>query len=483
MVLSQVASRLGGPTQGVNCILGGFILCLSFASDFSYPNINTYLTSYMRSNGYNPTLSYADFVLLTTSKVVITGISMPFIGNWAKKIGTRPSIALGSAIYSVGFMLTYFTVKHWFSMAIVSLSCHGIGFSFIYATAIGAAQNWFPPSRKGLVGSIVVSGYGFGSLFWVPLQTMFVNPDNLQAVIDHECEYIGTEQEDAKCDFYFTDENLLEKVPWMFLLLGVVYSIMGVAALCLISDPEPVRTPKSRTKSYRKEKEESLEYLIEDSPGKVAFSLTPLQVIRTPAFYQIWLGFFSISLTNGLMSNYSKTFGLTFINDDHYFAKVAVFLNILNGICRILWGYYYDRFGFKHCFSIIGVTVTLVTATLPALPALGANSLAAKFCYSLWMSVLYATFPGIYSIVAAAVNDAFGPAHYQANFGLLFSQSLAYCAVIMVLTKVSFIHAMLGYTGMFLVAGMFGLVGLGAVSLLPTFLSSEVFREQMHEKN
>ena len=88
-------------------------------------------------------------------------------------------------------------------------------------------------------------------------------------------------------------------------------------------------------------------------------------------FLQIWLGFFSISLTNGLMSNYSKTFGLTFINDDHFFAKVAVFLNILNGICRILWGYYYDRFGFKHCFRIIGVTVTLVTATLPALPALG----------------------------------------------------------------------------------------------------------------
>ena len=137
------------------------------------------------------------------------------------------------------------------------------------------------------MGSIVVSGYGFGSLFWVPLQTMFVNPDNVQAVIDHECEYIGTEQEDAKCDFYFTDENLLEKVPWMFFLLGVVYSIMGVTALCLISDPEPSTSPKSRTKSYKKEKEESLEYLIENSPGKVAFSLTPLQVMRTPAFYQV----------------------------------------------------------------------------------------------------------------------------------------------------------------------------------------------------
>ena len=58
---------------------------------------------------------------------------------------------------------------------------------------------------------------------------------------------------------------------------------------------------------------------------------------------QIWFGFFSISLTNGLMGNYSKTFGLTIIQDDHYFAIVAVFLNILNGSSRVIWGLSYDR--------------------------------------------------------------------------------------------------------------------------------------------
>jgi len=377
--------------------------------------------------------------------------------------------------------LTYLTVKHWFLLAILSLSCHGIGFSFVYATAIGAAQSWFPPNRKGLVGSVVVSGYGFGSLFWVPLQTCFVNPDNVKAVIDRDCDFIGTEQEDAKCDFYFVDSEMLERVPLMFFVLGVIYSFMGIIAVCLISDPEP-KTFSNQRRNKKEELDDLRLNLIEDSPCKVPFSLTPIQVLKTPTFYQVWLGFFSISLTNGLMSNYSKTFGLTFINDDHYFAKVAVFLNILNGICRIIWGYYYDRLGFKRCFTIIGITVTLVTSTLPVLPLLSSNTVTAKFCYGLWMSVLYAAFPGIYSIVAGGVNDAFGPAHYQANFGLLFSQSLAYCAVIMVLTKVSVIHALLGYTGMFLVAGVFGLLGLSAVSFLPTYLSSDRFRDEMHVK-
>ena len=75
------------------------------------------------------------------------------------------------------------------------------------------------------------------------------------------------------------------------------------------------------------------------------------------------------------MGNYSKTFGLTFIQDDHYYAIVAVFLNILNGSSRVLWGLSYDKIGFKWCFTIIGVIVTIVTSTLPLLPLIGTRKL------------------------------------------------------------------------------------------------------------
>ena len=105
--------------KGVQCVIGGFILCLSFSSDFSYPNINSYLTSYMKNshtNGYNNYLtcvrnlkvfflifkncfSYDDFIFLTATKVLIQGLSMPFIGDLCRKLGTRLSIFIGSAIY------------------------------------------------------------------------------------------------------------------------------------------------------------------------------------------------------------------------------------------------------------------------------------------------------------------------------------------------------------------------------------------------
>ena len=175
--------------------------------------------------------------------------------------------------------MTYFTIKYWFPLAILSISTHAIGFSLAYATAIRSAQQWFSHRRKGLVGSIVIAGYGFGSMIWVPLQTEFVNPDNVEAVVDPNCVHAGTEDEEL-CDFYFVDRNLLNRVPLMFALLGGVYLIMGIIAWFLITD--------SDSTSYDENPEE---FKSKVSVSTDAFenecSLRPTQVLKTPVFYQV----------------------------------------------------------------------------------------------------------------------------------------------------------------------------------------------------
>ena len=113
---------------------------------------------------------------------------------------------------SAGYTLTYFTIESSFPLVVVSVgACHGFGFIFVYAIAIGTVQNWFP-DNVGLMGSIVLSGYGFGSLIWIPTVTSFVNPDNIQPAAlaclmnttsEVECEEIT--------DKYFTDPHLLER--------------------------------------------------------------------------------------------------------------------------------------------------------------------------------------------------------------------------------------------------------------------------------
>ena len=179
-------------------------------------------------------------------------------------------------------MMTFFTIKSHFALAIVSLALHGLGFSFVYATAISAAQKWFPRSKRGLVGSIVLSGYGYGSLIWVPIQTAFVNPDNVKAERDPACSLItlnGTEVEhDADCkNRYYTDPEMLARVPWMFLMLGCIYALCGMVATVLISEPEDI----SESQSFTSESGKS------DVVEEIQNSLKPTEVLRTPVFYQV----------------------------------------------------------------------------------------------------------------------------------------------------------------------------------------------------
>jgi hypothetical protein len=42
---------------------------------------------------------------------------------------------------------------------------------------------------------------------------------------------------------------------------------------------------------------------------------------------QLWLCFLAIMFTNAMFVNYSKTFGLSYINDDHFFSKVKYICN------------------------------------------------------------------------------------------------------------------------------------------------------------
>ena len=60
--------------------------------------------------------------------------------------------------------------------------------------------------------------------------------------------------------------------------------------------------------------------------------------------YKTWIGFLGINTAVIMFATFSKSFGQTFIEDDHFFANVAIAQNILNGSGRILWGYLYDRY-------------------------------------------------------------------------------------------------------------------------------------------
>ena len=105
---------------------------------------------------------------------------------------------------------------------------------------------------------------------------------------------------------------------------------------------------------------------------------------------------------------------------------MGIVTGLCNGLSRILWGSLYDRFGYRRCTLAIGATVTIVIATLPLLTLCEKNSSLVQVLWVLLMASIYSAFPGSFSIMATAMAAAFGPKHYRANFGLLFTITVSF---------------------------------------------------------
>ena len=69
--------------------------------------------------------------------------------------------------------------------------------------------------------------------------------------------------------------------------------------------------------------------------------------------------------------------------------------------------------------------------------------------------------------MTASIQMAFGPYYFAANLGLLYTASLAYFSLLLVVSQVELLFLTLGYPGMFAMAGVFSLLGVLVTTLVP----------------
>ena len=109
------------------------------------------------------------------------------------------------------------------------------------------------------------------------------------------------------------------------------------------------------------------------------------------------------------------------------------------------------------------------------------------------MILLYSVLPGTYAVIAAAVGRAFGPRYYAPNLGLVFSATLAYFSIIITVSQVGrqasplmisptsqvdVLFHLLGYSGMFLMAGAAAASGL----LVTVFMAGDIQYERERKR-
>ena len=86
------------PIFGVLSLLGGFLLQFTMGSFYSFGNMMTYMTSYMRAHG-SPNVTYEDFVVVQSTWGMTQGCVMPVSGFLIAMIGEKAAMTSGAFIF------------------------------------------------------------------------------------------------------------------------------------------------------------------------------------------------------------------------------------------------------------------------------------------------------------------------------------------------------------------------------------------------
>ncbi len=94
-----------------------------------------------------------------------------------------------------------------------------------------------------------------------------------------------------------------------------------------IEDLTPVQVLK--TKNFYLVRFTTTENVVQGGSGAIVQEFRQINFIKKKILLnnvyllQLWFCFLAIMFTNAMFVNYSKTFGLSYINDDHFFSKVT----------------------------------------------------------------------------------------------------------------------------------------------------------------
>ena len=104
--------------------------------------------------------------------------------------------------FSGGYLVTYLSLDAGLWALVLSIAVSsGFGMSLVYSNVVNTTMKvtyrnienifilayfplhiqWFP-GKTGLMGSVTMAGFGYGSIIWNPLETAYVNPDNVSPV-------------------------------------------------------------------------------------------------------------------------------------------------------------------------------------------------------------------------------------------------------------------------------------------------------------
>ena len=426
--------------DSIMSLMGGTIFHFIVGIKIMWGSISPYITSYLiqfdESVTYHQTLHVYTAIFLGQSLFMYLG------GQLEKKLGPRMTAYIGATLISgCTYLSSYCTTLQWliFLQALVGM---GIGLSYSAPLLCGFSHF---KHNKGIVTGVITTGTGAGPFFFGLVATTFVNSENYPV--------------DPETGLYDPATSpVVDRVPDMFKLLGIMYAVIGFGGATLLMHPtddkdkaldslmmlenggeKATLNGSNGANVYDKamfEDSEQNNILTPKATGgrghqrygsKVKFTttyeLTTQEMIRDSLCWVVIATAVCTGVTGFYVAATYKNFGQTSIADDHFLTVVGCFGCLCSGLSRILWGSTTDAIGHFE-------TLELTAYLSPLVMLIWTLYVDSKLIFGICVCSLYGLWGASYCIMPAIAAFLFGDKHLGTNYGCIFFVFGVACTII-----------------------------------------------------
>ena len=341
-------------------LLGAIMMTLALGTLYAW---SVFVAPLEREFGWKRAQTSAVFTLAA----VMFAASLLLAGRLQDRFGPFWISVTGSVLISLSFLLFSYTSSLYFLYFFYGV-LGGAGTGFGYGTVVPVMAKWFP-DKTGLAIGLALMGFGSGSAFFGSFANLVLFPR------------FGWR---ASC-----------------VILSGIFLVMTMTAAFLLKNPVASRQSTN-----------NLAFL---TSATTRHQFTPGEVLRTPAFYLLWIGF-GLGSTAGLMVISQL---IPFANSQGISSAALATLGLVIGAFgnvsgRVLSGWLSDIMGLLNTLRIV---IAISCVAMPALYSVGAHLTA---LYVL-IYLVYFSYGAQASVIPSTVADFWGSRYAGTNYGALFT--------------------------------------------------------------
>ncbi len=341
-------------------MLGGLLMTLALGTLYAW---SVFVTPLENEFGWKRAQTSSVF----TFAVIMFAASLLLAGRLQDRFGPFWISLTGSILVSLSFLLFAYT-SSLYSLYFFYGVLGGIGLGFGFGTVVPVMAKWFP-DRTGLAIGLALAGFGGGSAVFGSFANLVLFPR------------FGWR---ASC-----------------MILGGIFLAMTMTGAFLLKNPPVSRETSDHSPVF--------------SSATARRQFTPGEVLRTPAFYLLWLGF-GLGSTAGLMVISQL---IPFANSQGIASATLATLGLVVGAFgnvsgRVLSGWLSDIMGRLNTLRVV---LAISGVAMPALYWVGAH-LAALYVL---IYVVYFCYGAQASVIPSTVADFWGSRYAGTNYGSIFT--------------------------------------------------------------